>query len=1293
MRKATILCVLLLPLVGWALPSGSPAFAVQLPRGDGTPIVRAADYGFSATNDFNAAAINRALEACRVQGAQTLELAPGVYRCFDASQGIAVTNFTDLTFDGRGARLVFRRPDEFRSRPSRERVCGDANLLVGDCVRVKVCDFKMDVDGEPDSSERQDGGRNGIRLVAGRHVTVQDVDIWGCFGKGIVIDGKQTFTQIENVRIEPRSDAPAHRRLCSAASDGLHVAQSGGFVKFLNCRVRLARGAAIRVRGDGASDVGNVIVRNCVFEDFARGNLFSSSNLMVEDCTFRRGRGCSLVVREDARKRPGREGRVVTNIVIRGNLFEACGVIDCETPTLTAAGGVPGMPRADETRAPDVLKDILVEENVFVDPQGAAFRADSGTDITFRNNEIRFTHAPSDPECGRAAATDARRVTIEGNSWLTNPPPHGVTAPQSRAVTTATLGTYPVRGDVAYDVRSGYVAESLTEGAVIALAADELDAIGNVLAAHESSPWGQAVCAVGFRHPLRLSFRTKPDATAVRVKIHAAGNPVTFTPMPAFVRPMSRAPLYAGIYDKEDPMPDDRAAALASLARVPPATAMVERRDGRNVAVVDGFPTPLNEYKGFTDYRLMGECGGHVVMTFNRGTRLFLDVSFDKAVRDAATGSWDFSRIEDTLLRIHCADPRARVILGIDLDPDNAFLESHPESIFVNEQGVRGRVNFQAFAGFDSSPLDPKKVNHHWAYSYASAEWQALVSDGLRRLCAYLRTTPAANIVIGFHLAGGMDGQFVQWQYGPENGHFDYSEANRQALCRYLAELYGTDAALQKAWGDASVTLATARNPTVAEFRSIAAFDDRPGLGRRLADCRRFVSVGPARALNGFAKTLRRNFGRPCLVDTWYTSTIWSQPGRLALDELVKDDGVNVIVTVSGYSYKRALDGPGASADNAIAGLNLRGLLFVQEMDHRSWRTVHTGGFMSSDAIAIPRDERDFGNQIRRDGASVIAAGGAGFHLFDMFGSWYHGSKVKEAISEIFALNRFATRQAGAYAPPRIGIFADEKARLLRESTFDNLDVVWRTSGVMPAIHYLTDIESPQLPEYDLYIAYHPVTVTAAQVEAFRRRASVCGKVLAVVGEAGCASRDFADTAEVLKRLGLTATAHPKATMTAGVRPEPGDPLTEGLSGLMELGGVHISNGRAVPRAQVGYATVVDASAKTLGTWSNGAGVAFARKPLGAGTLVFVARDGGLTPRLLHNLARAADVRPFSEPGNATYVGNGVACVHRLAGPARVDFGRPVKLVDFRARTVSPPTRVWEPKLAVGESAAVGYFP
>lgn len=850
-----------------------------------------------------------------------------------------------------------------------------------------------------------------------------------------------------------------------------------------------------------------------------------------------------------------------------------------------------------------------------------------------------------------------------------------------------------VRGGVKYVAEGGYEARSFAFGALVEMSVEELDAEANVVALHESTARDHGVTAIGYPRRFRVTFTASPRTTSVRLSLVAAGNPVTFDPLPCSVQEAKEEKLFPGVYDPEDPPPADRAATLAEMAKIPPATAEIVSRGGRTIALVDGNPTPYNQYKGFTDYRQMGECGGHLVVTYNRGTLLFRGVSWDKSVRDEKTGTFDFSRIEDTLLRIYKANPRARVVLSVGLDPDIDFLEAHPGAIFTDEKGVRGRTRLFAFRTFDSTPLSDRERRNDfgWAYSYTSKDWQAYVEDGLRRLCSYLKSTPAANIVIGFQLAGGMDGQFVQWQYGPANGHFDYSEDNRRALCAYLREIYGTDAALRKAWGDATVTLETARNPTPEEFRSRSVFDDKPGFGRRLADCRRFVSVGPARALNGFGKILRQEFGRPCVLSTWYTSTIWSQPGRLAVDELVKDGNINTIVTVSNYAPRRSPDGVGGSADNSIAGLNLRNLLYVQEMDHRTWRTQHTGGWMAADSVAMPTDARMFASQIRRDVASVIASGGAGFHLFDMFGSWYHGEEVRESLREIFSLNRFATRHAGEYPHPRVAIFGDEKARLLRERSFNNIDPVWRTSGLVPAIHYLSDVDNPKLPDYDLYVLWQPITITSGQVAKLKRLASARGKVLALVGEAGTGSRDFSDTADVLAALGMKAR-HESGATGEGVRPaKTKHLLLEGVNGILGSAGAYLKNGRLVRRTQSGYTVVEDTSAKSLGQWELSGGTSFASKPMGDGTFVFMARDGGLTPQLLNNLARQAGVRPFSAPGNAVYVGNGVACVHSLGFPVEVDFGDKMQIVDFLRKGVLKDVRVWKPDLRPGESAAVGY--
>ena len=117
------------------LPVGAGAFEIERPRAHGGPALNAADFGFSVTNDDNAAALARAFAEAKRVGASRLDLPPGTYRCFGG--GVRADGLRDFTFDGHGAVLVFRRS---------ARQGGGANLVVADTERCVFRNFKMDWD-------------------------------------------------------------------------------------------------------------------------------------------------------------------------------------------------------------------------------------------------------------------------------------------------------------------------------------------------------------------------------------------------------------------------------------------------------------------------------------------------------------------------------------------------------------------------------------------------------------------------------------------------------------------------------------------------------------------------------------------------------------------------------------------------------------------------------------------------------------------------------------------------------------------------------------------------------------------------------------------------------------------------------------------------------------------------------------------------------------------------------------------------------------------------------------------
>ena len=114
------------------LPTGAVEFDVDLPRPHGGLVLDAADFGVSPANSDNAVPLRKALAAAKERGAETLKVAPGVYRMTDDAS-LVLDGFRDFTFDGQGARFI----------SSRRR---DAFIHLHGCVRTRLMNFSVDWD-------------------------------------------------------------------------------------------------------------------------------------------------------------------------------------------------------------------------------------------------------------------------------------------------------------------------------------------------------------------------------------------------------------------------------------------------------------------------------------------------------------------------------------------------------------------------------------------------------------------------------------------------------------------------------------------------------------------------------------------------------------------------------------------------------------------------------------------------------------------------------------------------------------------------------------------------------------------------------------------------------------------------------------------------------------------------------------------------------------------------------------------------------------------------------------------
>jgi len=133
----------------WGL--GSAEFEVEQPRSHGGIVLNAADFGVSATNDDNAAALNRALAEAKRVKADRLDVPKGTYRCHGPA-GICLDGLEDFVLDCHDSLFLFWRkfPGDWDARryksgstdPEGSGPCLEAK----GCVRVRIENVKSDWD-------------------------------------------------------------------------------------------------------------------------------------------------------------------------------------------------------------------------------------------------------------------------------------------------------------------------------------------------------------------------------------------------------------------------------------------------------------------------------------------------------------------------------------------------------------------------------------------------------------------------------------------------------------------------------------------------------------------------------------------------------------------------------------------------------------------------------------------------------------------------------------------------------------------------------------------------------------------------------------------------------------------------------------------------------------------------------------------------------------------------------------------------------------------------------------------
>ncbi|MBE6378209.1 MAG: hypothetical protein E7051_05250 [Lentisphaerae bacterium] len=176
---------------------------------------------------------------------------------------------------------------------------------------------------------------------------------------------------------------------------------------------------------------------------------------------------------------------------------------------------------------------------------------------------------------------------------------------------------------------------------------------------------------------------------------------------------------------------------------------------------------------------------------------------------------FDFSRIDAMIRRTLNLAPDTYIGLCIRFSQRNyLWMANNPDELIVYPTGK---------ADQNSDTLRRR------APSMASEKYRAEMKRIIKAFFDYAKTQPWYSRIISCRVANGC---YLEWHYyGMRRDMPDMSAPMVRAFRKFLTQRYGSDAALQKAWKNPAVTLATAAVPGVKERVGKGDFLRNPAIG------------------------------------------------------------------------------------------------------------------------------------------------------------------------------------------------------------------------------------------------------------------------------------------------------------------------------------------------------------------------------------------------------------------------------------------------------------------------------